>query len=136
MIQEFLLSEDAIFVKKVLERFATIDLAIVFGSVAKNQASAESDLDIAINTQTPLSVEMKIKLISALAEATGRPIDLVDLKEVGEPLLGQIVQYGQMIIGSPTQKAALLSKHLMDSADFSPYQTRILAERRNAWINK
>ena len=136
MIQEFLLSEDAIFVKKVLKRFATIDLAIVFGSVAKNQASAESDLDIAISAQTPLSVEMKIKLISALAEATGRPIDFVDLKEVGEPLLGQIVQHGQMIIGSPTQKAALLSKHLMDAADFSPYQTRVLAERRNAWINK
>ena len=136
MMQEFLLSEDAIFVKKVLARFATIDLAIVFGSVAKNQAGAESDLDIAINTQTPLSVELKIKLISALAEAMGRPIDLVDLREVGEPLLGQIIQHGQMIIGSPIQKAALLSKHLIDAADFSPYQTRILAERRNAWINK
>lgn len=135
-MQQFLLFEDAIFVKKVLERFDTIDLAIVFESVAKNKASAESDLDIAISAQTPLSVEMKIKLISALAEAAGRPIDLVDLKEVGEPLLGQIVQYGQMIIGSPTQKAALLSKHLIDSADFSPYQTRILAERRNSWINK
>ena len=135
-MQEFLLSEDAIFVKKVLERFATIDLAIVFGSVAKNQAGAESDLDIAINTQTTLSVEGKIEIISALAEATGRPIDLVDLREVGEPLLGQIVQHGQMIIGSPTKKAALLSKHLIDAADFSPYQTRILAERRNAWINK
>ena len=135
-MQEFLLSEEAIFVKKVLTRFATIDLAIVFGSVAKNQAGAESDLDIAINTQTPLSVKEKIEIISALAEATGRPIDLVDLREVGEPLLGQIVQHGQMIIGSPTQKAALLSKHLIDAADFSPYQTRILAERRNAWINK
>ena len=136
MMQEFLLSDDAIFVKKVLARFATIDLAIIFGSVAKNQAGAESDLDIAINTQTPLSVKEKIEIISALAEATGRPIDLVDLREVGEPLLGQIVQHGQMIIGSPTQKAALLSKHLIDAADFSPYQTRILAERRNAWINK
>ena len=121
---------------KVLARFATIDLAIVFGSVAKNQAEAESDLDIAINTQIPLSLEEKIEIISALAEATGRPIDLVDLREVGEPLLGQIVQHGQMMIGSPTQKAALLSKHLIDAADFSPYQTRILAERRNAWINK
>ena len=135
-MQEFLLSKDAIFLKKVLECFATIDLAIVFGSVAKNQAGAESDLDIAINTQTSLSVEMKINLISALTEATGRPIDLVDLREVGEPLLGQIVHNGQMMIGSPTQKAVLLSKHLIDAADFSPYQTRILAERRSAWINK
>ena len=135
-MQEFLLSEDAIFLKKILARFATIDLAIVFGSVAKNQAGAESDLDIAINTQTPLSVEEKIEIISALAEATGRPIDLVDLREVGEPLLGQIVQHGKMVIGSATQKAALLSKHLIDAADFSPYQTRILAERRSAWINK
>ena len=135
-MQEFLLSEDAVSVKKVLERFATIDLAIVFGSVAKNQAGAESDLDIAINTQTKLSIKDKIEIISAFAEATGRPIDLVDLRDVGEPLLGQILQHGQMVIGSATQKAALLSKHLIDAADFSAYQTRILAERRNAWINK
>ena len=136
MMQEFLFSEDAIFVKKVLRRFATINLAIVFGSVAKNLAGVESDLDVAISTQTPLGIEEKIKLISALAETTGRPIDLIDLHEAGEPLLGQILQHGQMIIGSPTQKAELLSKHLINLADFLPYQTRILAERRDAWINK
>ena len=132
-MQEFLLSEEAIFVKKVLTRFATIDLAIVFGSVAKNQATAQSDLDIAISSLTPLGVEDKIDIINALAQATGRPIDLVDLREVGEPLLGQIVQHGKWLIGTDAQKGALLSQHLIDAADFSPYRTRILAERQRAW---
>ena len=133
MMQEFLLSEEAIFVKKVLTRFATIDLAIVFGSVAKNQATTQSDLDIAISSLTPLGVEDKIDIINALAQATGRPIDLVDLREVGEPLLGQIVQHGKWLIGTDAQKGALLSQHLIDAADFSPYRTRILAERQRAW---
>ena len=132
-MQEFLLSEEAIFVKKVLTRFATIDLAIVFGSVAKNQATAQSDLDIAINSLTPLGVEAKIDIINSLAQATGRPIDLVDLREVGEPLLGQIVQHGKWLIGTDAQKGALLSQHLIDAADFSPYRIRILAERLRAW---
>ena len=66
-------------------------------------------------------------------QATGRPIDLVDLRDVGEPLLGQIVQHGKWLIGTDTQKGALLSRHLIDAADFSPYRARILAESQCAW---
>ena len=132
-MQEILLTEDGLAVKKSLASFGSINIAIIFGSVAKNQATAQSDLDTAINSLTPLSVEDIIDNINALALATGRPIDLVDLREVGEPLLGQIVQHGQWLIGTPTQKGALLSKHLIDAADFGPYRARILAERQREW---
>ena len=70
----------------------------------KNQASAQSDLDIAINSLTPLIVADKIEIINSLALATGRPIDLVDLEEAGEPLLGQIIQHGQWLIGTTTRR--------------------------------
>lgn len=123
-------------IQSVMDQFSDIKLVIIFGSVATGKASLESDLDIAILAKKPLSAQNKISLINALAESTGRPIDLVDLSQAGEPLLGQILQHGRKILGKNQYYAELLSKHLIDQADFVPYQRRILAERRKAWIGK
>jgi len=78
----------------------------------------------------------KIALIGALAERTGRPVDLIDLHVVSEPLLGQIVRHGRRVLGSDTLYGELISRHLFEQADFMPYRTRLLAERRMAWIGK
>ena len=75
-------------------------------------------------------------MIGAIAERVGRPVDLVDLKAISEPLLGQIVRHGRRILGSDTLYGELISRHLFEQADFMPYRTRILAERRKAWIGK
>lgn len=77
-----------------------------------------------------------MQLIGDLSAAIGRPIDLVDLQTVGEPLLGQILRYGKRLFGSNARYADLIRKHLFDQADFLPYRNRILAERRKAWIGK
>lgn len=111
-------------------------LVIIFGSLATGAAHAGSDLDIAIDAGRPLTASEKIALISGLAEKTERPIDLVDIQIVGEPLLGQILQHGKRILGSDTDYARLLSRHLLDQADFMPYHSRILAERRRTWIGR
>lgn len=115
---------------------AEVRLVIIFGSLATGTANAGSDLDIAIDTGRPLTAVEKIALIDDLAEKTGRPIDLVDIQTVGEPLLGQILLHGKRILGSDTDYARLLSRHLFDQADFMPYRNRILAERRRAWIGR
>jgi hypothetical protein len=83
-----------------------------------------------------LAAADKIALIENLAQATGLPIDLIDLKLAGEPLLGQILKHGVRLLGSDEDYAALLTRHLFDAADFLPYRRRILAERRQAWIGK
>lgn len=122
--------------KDVFSNFQKIELVIVFGSVASGSQHAESDLDIAVAARHALSVDERIALINALAECTGRPIDLIDLKCVPEPLLGQIVQHGKRILGSDKLYGQLISRHLFEQADFMPYRNRILAERRMAWIGK
>lgn len=65
-----------------------VRLAIVFGSVASGQAEVGSDLDIAVATTRPMTAARKKALIFRLAQITGRPVDLVDLATVGEPLMG------------------------------------------------
>lgn len=122
--------------RAVLAAFPHIELALLFGSVARGDERPQSDLDIAVGARRALSAAQKIALIEALAERTGRPIDLVDLRTVGEPLLGQILRHGRRLLGSDKAYGQLISRHLFDQADFVPYHARILAERRAAWIGK
>jgi hypothetical protein len=93
-------------------------------------------LDIAVAANRPLTTDEKLSMISMLAERTGRLIDLIALSMVSEPLLGQIVRHGRRVLGSDTLYGDLISRHLFEQADFMPYRTRLLAERRLAWIGK
>jgi predicted nucleotidyltransferase len=123
-------------IRQVLERHKAIRLALLFGSLAKGTAHCESDLDLAVGADHPLDADETMELISDLAEALGRPVDLIDLSTVGEPLLGQIIAGGRRIVGSNSVYAELLLKHLYNQEDFVPYQRRILKERREAWIGR
>lgn len=73
------------------------------------------------------------RLRAELADAFGRPVDLVDLRVVGEPLLDQILGHGLRLLGDDEALARLLSRHWLEEADFMPYRRRILAQRRQAW---
>ena len=122
--------------REVLAQFPDLVLALLFGSVALGRQTAQSDLDIAVATRQALTAVEKMDIIGALAERTGRPIDLIDLKVVAEPLLGQIVRHGRRLLGSDSDYGSLISRHLFEQADFMPYRNRVLAERRAAWIAK
>lgn len=115
-----------------LEKHPEIHTAYIFGSVAKGTAKPESDLDIAVQGDKPLTAEQHIALVGDLALATDRAIDLIDVKTAGEPLLGEILQ-GQRLLGGNAAHAELIKRHLFDSADFLPYVERMLAERRAQW---
>ncbi len=113
-----------------------IGLVILLGSLADGEGRAGSDLDLAVDAGRRLTASEKMALISELAGRTGRPVDLVDIQAIGEPLLGQILRHGKRILGSDTHYANLIRRHLFDQADYLPYRNRILAERRQAWIGK
>lgn len=121
-------------IKTFLTSQDDIDLAIVFGSVASGQADSDSDVDVAVKTGTSLDVDRKMRLIEGIAMATGRPVDLIDLRKVGEPLLGQILRHGQRVVGSHSEYAELALRHVYANEDFVPYLERMLEERRQTWI--
>ncbi len=120
----------------VIDTQPGIRLAILFGSLAAGRERIDSDLDLAIDTGRRLTTDEKLALITELAKRTGRSVDLVDLHVVGEPLLGQILRHGKRLLGGGTCYADLIRRHLFDQADYLPYRSRILAERRRAWIGK
>lgn len=125
---------DSAAISAVLSAGADLRLAIQFGSAAAGRLGATSDVDIAVLGSAPFDAARKQMLMSEMALATGRPVDLIDLRSVGEPLLGQVLRSGQRLFGSDADHAALLSRHLIETADFMPYVDRLLAERRRARI--
>ena len=121
-------------VQAALAKHPEIDLAFVFGSLARGEARRDSDIDVAVQTATALGVDDKMQLIADIAEATGRPVDLIDLRTVGEPLLGQILKHGRRIRGDAAGMALLMQRHVYAMEDFMPYVERMLDERKRAWI--
>ena len=117
-----------------LAKVPELRLALLFGSCAKGAQRPDSDLDLAVDMGGVMTAEQHVALVSALALATGRVVDLIDLRTVGEPLLGQILQNGRRILGGSDVHAQYITRHVMDVEDFVPYQERILRERRQAWI--
>lgn len=121
-------------VEAALAQHPDVRLAYVFGSVASGRARQDSDVDVAVLMAAPLNVESKVRLISDIASSTGRPVDLIDLADVGEPLLGQILRHGVRIRGDAALHAQWVTRHILNNEDFMPYVERMLAERRQAWI--
>ena len=119
---------------QLLGRCPQIQLAILFGSHAAGTPSADSDIDLALLGDGPLPSGLKLELMGAIGAEFGRPVDIIDLHSVGEPLLGEIFK-GKRLLGDDETYAKLLTRHLIDSADFLPLRERILAERRAAWID-
>lgn len=99
--------------------------SISTASVAAKNARADSDVDVAALAETPLDAGRKIRLISDIAPATGRPVDLIDLATVGAPLLGQILRHGVRIHGDAALHAQWVTRHIFNNEDFMPYVKRM-----------
>ena len=122
-------------IARLLARYPTIKLGILFGSLAEERATPESDLDLGVAAAESLDTAMKTALIEALAEISGRPVDLVDLQVVSGPILQHVLTRGKLIYCiDRTLYAALIRTMLFNQSDMMPYYERILAERRKAWI--
>jgi predicted nucleotidyltransferase len=122
-------------IEDVMARHPSVILVILFGSVAKDRARNDSDLDIAIETSTPLTAQTHIAIIEDLALAFGRPVDLIDIDRTHNPLLQQILIKGRRVLcHDRTRYAELLLRMVYEEADCMPYYRRILSDRRQAWI--
>ena len=116
-----------------ISRYPEFKLAILFGSQATGNATRDSDIDLALLSDAPISSSKKLQLVEQIGVRFGRAVDIVDLFFAAEPVLGQVFK-GKRLLGDDETYAKLLTTHLINTADFVPLQQRILTERRNAWI--
>ena len=117
---------------RILRRHPNIRLAILFGSHAGGDVRPDSDIDLALLADEPLSVTTVLELMETIGGEFGCPVDIVDLYHVPQPITGQVFK-GIRLLGDNQTYAELLTRHLIDSADFLPLRQRTLAERQAEW---
>jgi uncharacterized protein len=124
-------------IQKVLQRHQDIELCIVFGSIAAGKASSNSDLDIAVAGEKPLSGDKYLELAAEISSATNREVDLIDLMAVNGPILKQALTTGVIVQNrKKSLYARIISRMLFNEADMMPYYHRILRERRKRFLNE
>jgi len=120
------------YLKSLLSGLPELELAFLFGSRAVGTHRPDSDIDLAILLEEPMTPEQKQALIERVSAQVGCPVDIVDLFDAPEPVLGEVLK-GDRLLGDNVAYARLLTRHVMNVADFLPLRQRILDERRAAW---
>ena len=85
-------------VRRVLDAHAEVRLAYVFGSAGRGQARPRSDVDVAVLFAKQPSFEVIDRLVAELERATGRRVDLVDLRRAPPLLAHEVVSAGTLLV--------------------------------------
>lgn len=128
--------DETLAILKALGQFPTIEIALIFGSMATGRARFDSDLDIAVQFPKRIPAELYIAMMNALIDATGRVVDLIDLRAVGGELFGQIMKRHVKLIGAEPMMVALRARHMGHETDFMPYYRAQRRARLEQWIAK
>ena len=111
-------------IRSALSADPRIAYAIVFGSVAKGTAHAESDVDVAIGLADAASLDVAaLGALTARLEAAGRPVHLVLLDEAPPGLAYRIFRDGRAIlVRDRPALVARRAKAVLDYLDFQPVE--------------
>jgi predicted nucleotidyltransferase len=122
-------------IRAFLQNESKIKQAILFGSYAKATQMEDSDIDLAIQLEKPMTAIQKLAYVERLQNCTDTEIDLIDLLTVGQPLLSQIMKYGKRLKGNSTQYAKLAVRNVNTTQDFMPAIKYIMKARRERLLN-
>jgi predicted nucleotidyltransferase len=93
-------------------REAGVVYALVFGSAARGELRADSDLDLAVAGAKPLTSEERRKLVERLAAAARRPIDLIDLRTARGLVYAKALQGKELFCESVRAKGEAFSRRV------------------------
>lgn len=102
-----------------------IALAVVFGSLARGEAGAQSDVDVAIDLACA-DASRRGAIEAELGRAAGREIDLVDLDGAPPQLRFEIARDGRLLYErAPHAWADFRARAMIDWWDWAPTARRI-----------
>lgn len=123
-------------ITEVLQGESQLKLAMLYGSAASGSLRPESDVDIAILLNQPLTAEQKVRLSAKLENVVHRQVDLVDLFALSGTILQQILSKGRVLMQkNPEEFTQLLKRMIYNQADMMPYVSRTLLERQQRFIH-
>ncbi|HYN42018.1 MAG TPA: nucleotidyltransferase domain-containing protein [Thermoanaerobaculia bacterium] len=89
------MNPEADLLERIRPHMEAARFAFVFGSFGTPVFRDDSDLDLAADFGHPLSSRERFDLSSRLAEAVGRAVDLIDLRNADPIIAMQILRTGQ-----------------------------------------
>ena len=121
--------------RAALEPLAGLRLALVYGSLAADRLTPESDLDVAVAADRPLSWEDRSTVAGQASLATGREVDLLDLRQAHGLILREALARGRLLFCHDRGLYSYLIQRMWDEqADFQPMVDRLLHRRLTRWI--
>jgi predicted nucleotidyltransferase len=110
---------------EVLERFPDVELAVLFGSITRGQATSTSDVDIGIQREDK-SLEALRRLEAQLGRAAGREVDVVSLDDSPPLLRFEIARDGKLLLERRAHAwADFRARAMVDWWDWAPLARRI-----------
>lgn len=97
-------------------RAAGARYATLFGSVARNEARADSDIDVAVSFGRPMSGDLRVAITGLVTEIAGRAVDLIDLESAKGLILERALGGSEILCEIPADRQRLL-KRLQRSED-------------------
>ncbi len=112
---------------EALKGFPEVELAVIFGSVARGAATRESDVDIGVRTNER-SLELLSRLEVTLGRAAQREVQVVSLDESPPLLRFEIARDGKVLVQrKPHAWADFRARAMVDWWDWAPIARRIHA---------
>lgn len=111
-------------VSNVLTQEPRIGYALMFGSRARGEAHAGSDLDLAIGgLPRPFTTLELGSLMSRLEAAAGMPVDLVDLDHCPPSLAFRILRDGRVLVERDSNGLAdRRARAVLEYLDWQPFE--------------
>ncbi len=117
-----------------LQSESSLQLAILFGSAARDALRPDSDIDLALQYDPPLSLEARLDLTFRLESLLRRTVDLVDLSQASGTLLKEILCHGKILVKKDSSLFVRhLQKMLCHQADMQPYIRRTQLQRQKSF---
>jgi len=115
--------------ERALARHPGIELAILFGSQARQRATAESDIDLAVSAR---GIDL-LAVAGGLSSELGLEVDIVALDATTIPLLEALIEDGIVVAERrPGAGAAWRSRALLALETDRPFYRRM----RDAWLRR
>lgn len=91
-------------------RAAGARYASLFGSVARSEARADSDIDVAVSFGKPMTGDLRVAVTGLLAEISGRAVDLVDLEKAAGLILERALGGTEILCEDPADRRRMLAR--------------------------
>ena len=110
---------------KALEEFPEVELAVIFGSTARGEATRGSDVDVGVQLKDK-SLQVLSRMEVLLARAVGREVDVVPMDESPPLLRFEIARDGKLLVErKPHAWADFRARAMVDWWDWAPLARRI-----------